>query len=329
MFAVDKIVQNVKIEKLLEHYGFNITLQEGDMARMACKIHGGDNPTSFAVNLETGLWFCHTGDCGGGDIFTLVERMERFTGKSAFSRAVEWVASFFDVDINNLEISERKSKSAKELENFMKNMITTRKKKIVEYNINTELRNVRKFRDFKSETLELFNLQYCETITLNKRGGGTYSLRNRLVFPIVFKGVQVGAILRRTKSSDVPKWSNQPLNLSTKDILYNYDATVGSRRLVICEGLTDVWAFHEIGIPAVATFGAHLTDNQYKLLLKTGSDLVFAYDGDEAGRLATQKALLMLKNKANLSVIKFEQGDDPASITREELLELYGKQERY
>lgn len=328
MDAVGLIQQHMSVEKLLEHYNFNITLQEGSMARMACKIHGGNNPTSFAINLETGLYFCHTGCGEGGDIFTLVEKMEGYEGKSSFPQAVRWLADFFEVDISGVELSKVKSRNAKELEKFMKIMQSGKKKQINEYEIKEELRKVTKFRDFNKETLEHFDLCFVPSITLNKKSGGTYTLCNRLVFPVIFKGKQVGALLRKTKSSDVPKWSNQPANLETKNILYNYDATEGSTTVAICEGITDVWAFHEIGVTAVATFGAHITNNQYKLLLKTGADLVFAYDGDNAGRLATDKAIKMFKYKANMSRMEFEEGGDPGSINREELAKLYGERKR-
>jgi len=44
-----------------------------------CPFHDDKNP-SFSVNLGNGLWKCHVG-CGGGDIFTMVEKMEKKTWK--------------------------------------------------------------------------------------------------------------------------------------------------------------------------------------------------------------------------------------------------------
>ena len=116
MFASDKILKEADVVKLLEHYGFNITYQDGNIIRCSCKIHGGDNPTAFAMNRDSTLWYCHTGeDCGGGDIFTLVEKMEGIS----FKESVVWLSSFYDVDINDLEISDRKSSYRRELENFI------------------------------------------------------------------------------------------------------------------------------------------------------------------------------------------------------------------
>ena len=53
-----------------------------------------------------------------------------------------------------------------------------------------------------------------------------------------------------------------------------------------------------------------------------------AFDGDDAGKIATEKAIKMFKNKANLSVIKFSDGEDAESISRKELRERYESKRR-
>lgn len=324
VYALDKIIQNTDIEKLLEYYGFEISNREGVILRGKCKIHGGDNPTAFVINRETTMWYCHTGDCGGGDVFELVQKMNNIN----FPQAVEWLSSFFNVDITGLEIIERKSELKKELDIFIKTMKGKKKKVLDEYIVEEEILPVKKFRQFKEETLDFFKLGYVNKITLDKRGGGEYTLYKRLLFPIIYKNKMVGIALRRTRSSDVPKWSNQPLNIDTGEILYNYDETSGKANIVVVEGITDVWAYHEIGITAVATFGAHITDKQYKLLMKTGADLTFSFDGDKAGREATKKSVELFKNKANIYIVDMPEGSDPEGLKREELLELYEKRQK-
>lgn len=319
MYALDKIIKNADVEKLLDYYGFEISSREGIILRGKCKIHGGDNPTAFVINKESTLWFCHTGDCGGGDIFELVQKMNGIS----FIQSVEWLSSFFDVDINGLEIVERKSKLKKELQAFIKAMTNTKKKTIEEYSIKEEVKRVKKFRNFKEETLSYFNLGYVKEIELERKNGSKYKVFNRLVFPIIFKNKQIGIVLRRINSKDTPKWSNQPVNIDTGEVLYNYDNAIGQPVIVVVEGITDVWAYHEIGVVAVATFGAHITDKQYRLLIKTGADIVFSFDGDEAGDKATKKGIEMFKNKANIELINIPKGKDPENLNREELKELY------
>ena len=319
MDAVTLILQHLNVEKLLIHYDFDKIHFDSNIIRACCKIHGGNNHTAFVINCETGLWYCHTGSCGGGDVFTLVQKMENIE----FPSAVRWLSKFFDVDIANLHITERKINYIEDLKKFIKMVKGKRKKTIQPFTIKEEIKEVTKYRNFKIETISHFGLGYVKKVTLNKRNGEEYNLHHRLLFPIIFNSIQVGMSFRRIKSTDMPKWSHQPANIETKEILYNYDSIIGKTKVVICEGITDVWAFYEIDVPAVATFGAHITEEQYKLLLKTGSDLILAFDGDETGRLANEKAIKMFKYKANLEVIHFNDGEDPESLDRKELRERY------
>jgi DNA primase len=315
MDAVSLIIEHLDVEKLLEHYEFDHVHADGDMIRACCKVHGGNNPSAFVMNRDRGLWTCHTGDCGSGDAFTLVEVMENID----FPSAVRWLARFTGVDINNLQITERKSDYVEELKKFVKLMGGKKKKKLQPFTISEEIKAVAKYRKFTEDTIRHFNLGYVDCVTLTKRDGEDYVLNNRLVFPIIFNDMQVGISFRRIKSTDYPKWSHQPASLTVGNILYNYDDVKTESVIVVVEGITDVWAYHEIGIPAVATFGAHVTDEQYKLLLKTGADIVLSYDGDDAGRNATSEAVKLFRYKANLSVVHFNEGEDPESIEREEL----------
>lgn len=318
MDAVQTTLHNMDVTKLLQHYGFEHMHHDGNIIRSCCKLHGGNNPTSFVINEENGLYYCHT-NCGGGDVFTLVQKMEGCD----FPSAVHFLAEFFNIDITNLQITERKYQHVEELKKFIKMVKSKRKKEFKPFNIEEEIKEVTKYRNFKQETLEHFGLGYVEKIKLKKRDGENYTLLHRLVFPIIFNNIQVGMSFRRINSNDFPKWSHQPAHIETKNLLYNYDEVKSSSIIVVCEGISDVWAFYEIGIPAVCTFGAHITEEQYKLLLRTGADLVFAYDGDEAGQLATKVALKMFRYKANIYILHLDDGEDPENIAREELKKRY------
>ena len=73
---------------------------------------------------------------------------------------------------------------------------------------------------------------------------------------------------------------------------------------------------------------SHLTEEQYRLLLRSGKDIIWSYDGDGAGLEATKKAIDMLRYKANQWVIKIPQGVDPGSCEIKELQRLYEQRER-
>lgn len=320
MDALELLNQRIDIVKLMEHYNFESMDVNEPYVRSCCALHGGNNPTGFVANIENGRWYCHTGGCGGGDAFTLVQIKEELS----FTQSIKWLAKFFDVDVGNVEHLRRKSEEERELKNWINAIKRRRKTEPKPFELPSDLKRVTSFRDFKPETLEHFNLLYAEQFNAEKRNGESYTLHNRIVFPIVFNGVLIGASLRRIKERDIPKWSHQPANMQTSDILYNYDATYdGDNEITVVEGMPDAWAYHEIGVTAVATFGAHLTDEQYKLLLRTGKDIVLSYDGDEAGRIATEKAIAMMRLTTNLKRVHFNEGEDPANLPREELLKRY------
>ena len=319
MHATEYLEQHIDVAKLLDHYEFEGARQEGDIIRCACKLHGGNNSSAFVMRVTNGLWWCHTGDCGGGNIYQLVMRLEEIS----FPQAVEFVAQFFNVDISDYDIVNQKAVEEKELKVWVRAMQSRRKSAMGAYEPHGELRRVKKFRTYLPETLERFGLMHGAEVIATKRDGGTYTLRDRLAFPIMLEGMQVGVSYRRVKNADFPKWSHQPANLETGNLLYNYDAASGQEEVIVVEGMTDVWAFYELGLVAVCTFGAHLTDEQFKMLIRTGADLVLAYDGDEAGQNANQKAYDMLRLVANVKYIPFQAGEDPDNLPREELWKRY------
>lgn len=324
MEATEFLKDKIDIVKVMEHYDFDKIKERGTSVRSCCKLHGGNNPTGFFARTDNNLWYCHTGDCGGGDIYSLVQRIEDVP----FLQAVHIVAELFHVDISNMQITEPKVSYKEEVKKWIHLMRNKSKVKTTPYEVDVPMRDVNKFRNFDSATIEHFGMKYIESIELESRDGKIYTLKNRLFFPITENGVQIGASLRRTKSSDVPKWSHQPASLNVSQHLYNSDALIGATEIVICEGTLDVWAWHEVGHPAVATFGAHVTEEQYRILLRSGADLIWSFDGDKAGTEATEKAVKLFKYKANQYVIPFGEGEDPENITREELVTRYEQRKR-
>ena len=158
MNAITYINQNLDVEKLLRHYDFQNISVSDDLIRSCCKLHGGNNPTAFVINKNNGLWFCHTGDCGGGDIFTLIERLEGFS-KQDFPKTVRWVASFFGLNIDGLSI-QKHSDYLKELRKFISVVKNSRNKYLTVFTLKENIKQVTKYNNFLPETLEFFNLGY-------------------------------------------------------------------------------------------------------------------------------------------------------------------------
>lgn len=323
MDATTLISDHLDVERIMDYYHFDLSMSDKTFARGACQIHKGNNPTAFVINMENGLWFCHTGGCGGGDIYTLVELMDNI----GFKDAVVKVASILNLNINDLEISQRKADYLKDIRNFIRFMQKKKKEPYKEIPIPSG-KKVSKFRTFDPSTIEKFNMFYLESYLTKTKDDKEYYLNKRLVFPIKFRGKFVGMSMRRTKSNDYPKWSHQPPHLVVAGLIYNYDALIGREIITIVEGIPDVWAFDEIDVPAGATYGAHITDEQYRLVLRTGAEVVLCFDNDEAGIKATKKAIKLFKNKTRLYTVALPQGKDPDDLPREELKRLYDNRKR-
>jgi DNA primase len=320
MDAVSFINQHANIERVMNHYGFDRMTYEHNAIRACCKIHGGDNPSSFYADSETNLWFCHT-ECGGGDMFTLVQRMD----KCSFPQAVSHVASILGIDITDMSIAERRGAHEKEIRSFINTMKRMKKNPLhAPFTLGVESKRVTKYRAFKEETLAHFDLRYIKELSATSKNGKPFKVVERLCVPISQHGTIIGYSLRKTKEDFLPKWIHIPAGINASETLYNMDRYAGQEQIVVVEGMFDVWAYHEIGVFAVCTYGAHLSTHQYKLLLRSGATtIVLSYDGDKAGREAANKAHAALRGKVRVLEVPLLEGEDPEKIERSVLHERF------
>ncbi|OFR90851.1 MULTISPECIES: DNA primase [Micrococcus] len=129
--------------------------------------------------------------------------------------------------------------------------------------------------------------------------------RGRLVWPIRdMTGNTIGFGARKLYEDDPgPKYLNTPETALYKksQVLYGIDfakrTIAKQRQLVVVEGYTDVMAAHLAGIgTAVATCGTAFGTEHIKIVRRlisddgTGGEVIFTFDGDEAGQKAALKA---------------------------------------
>jgi len=104
-------------------------------------------------------------------------------------------------------------------------------------------------------------------------------------------------------------------------LIYGLDLATPSirkgRHMVLVEGYTDVMAAHQEGHEYVtAVLGTSTTKDHAALVRRSGARRVtLVFDGDEAGRRASQRALLgLLGTGLELRVAALPQGVDPADL---------------
>ena len=139
-------------------------------------------------------------------------------------------------------------------------------------------------------------------LVVNGKNGGLYDkFRNRLMLPVIdVRGDVVGFGSRVIDKSE-PKYMNTTETpvYSKRRVLYGLNLAKKTKRpnMILCEGNLDVVTLHQAGFDnAVASMGTSLTTEQIRLLGRYTKELVLCYDNDNAGQLATQRALEMLNN---------------------------------
>ena len=138
-------------------------------------------------------------------------------------------------------------------------------------------------------------------IVANKNGGFYDKFRNRLMLPVIdVRGDVVGFGSRVIDKSE-PKYMNSTETpvYSKRRVLYGLNLAKKTKRpnMILCEGNLDVVTLHQAGFDnAVASMGTALTTEQIRLLGRYTKELVLCYDNDNAGQLATERALEMLNN---------------------------------
>jgi len=101
------------------------------------------------------------------------------------------------------------------------------------------------------------------------------------------------------------------------DYLFGMDhareAVWKANNAIVCEGFTDVLAFHQTGKPiAVGAMGTYFTLPQLLQVAQYTMNLYMAMDPDAAGEVAAEKAVEMARSMGfKLGLIEFPDGMDP------------------
>ena len=157
--------------------------------------------------------------------------------------------------------------------------------------------------------------------------------RNRIIFPIKSKKGHVIGFGGRVIEEEMPKYLNSPENevfKKGKELYGLHEVLKNNRSLkkvIVVEGYTDVLSLFSKSIKyAVATLGIATSKNHLEKLFSHVDEVVFCFDGDEAGLKAAESAMkISLPVVRDGKILKFlflPDNEDPSS-----LLEKEGKEE--
>lgn len=167
-------------------------------------------------------------------------------------------------------------------------------------------------------------------LIIKKTEGGYYDrFRDRIMYPIHdYRGRIIG-FGGRVLDQGEPKYLNSPetpLFQKGHELYGLHQALQSNRKLdrvMIVEGYMDVIALFQHGVTyAVATLGTATTQHHLQRLFRYTSEIIFCFDGDEAGRTAAWRALQVIlpimHDSLQVRFLFLPDGEDPDSLIRKE-----------
>jgi len=341
---VQEIKERLNIVDIISGY---LRLQKaGVNFKALCPFHNEKTP-SFMVSPSRQSWHCF-GSCGeGGDIFTFIEKIEGVEFPEALKILAEKAGIILKYD--NPKLRSEKDKAYEICEKATQFFTASLN------NANVILDYLHK-RGLQDGTIDEWRLGYApdswgsllsflgkygyrepeiEKAGLILRGAKYHDrFRNRLMFPIfdtngrvvAFSGRIMNDIVpSKTEKADSGKYINSPETIlyNKSRILYGLDRAKTDIRkadkVILVEGQMDAVLSWQDGVRnVVATSGTALTEDHLLVLKRLTSNLVLAFDMDEAGARATERGdLAAVQSGFNISVVSLLSGKDPADFVKE------------
>lgn len=308
-----------------------------------CPFHNEKTP-SFSVNADLNLYYCF-GCKAGGNVVQFVMEMERVS----FQEAVKILADKAHMTVpevqNDPDYDRRRSErerllaANREAAHFYHDMLWKPEcKQVLDYLHKRGLDDgiIRRFglgassdqwddlighltkKGFSKQEITLAGL------AVNKGDHHFDMFRSRAMFPIIDQQGNVLGFGGRAMGDQKPKYlntSDTPVFNKRKGV-YAINLVKKIRdlkRILLVEGYMDVVAVTQAGIQgAVATLGTSLTNEQARLLKRYAPEVWIAYDGDEAGQHAIERAISIFDAEGvPVKVLSFPDRLDPDEMIRQ------------
>lgn len=152
-------------------------------------------------------------------------------------------------------------------------------------------------------------------------------LRNRIILPISDVSGRVIAFNGRNLSKEKTKWKylhskEVPGFFEKKRVIYGMDSAVrrGGDTLFLVEGALDAVGPIQAGYEGfAATLGTSFSRHQARLVRRYFDRVALLFDGDDAGRIATEKAVEVCRGLEGLEVLPLRcpPGTDPDTMSKD------------
>lgn len=314
-----------------------------------CPFHQEKSP-SFSVNPDKQFYYCF--GCGsGGNVISFLMDYER----TSFTDTVENLARMNGMTVPYEKQTKQQVKAEqirRSIYDVLQAVSEYYQQQLREHTDKTKAISYLQSRGLSGEICKQFGIGFApagwdnvlkrlgqqpdqlallrESGMLVERDNGTgfYDrFRDRLMFPIIDNRGRVIAFGGRVFNDDKPKYLNSPETsvFHKQQELYGlWQARQANRhlqRLIVVEGYMDVVALAQFGIScAVATLGTAAGAKHLEKAFRHTSEVVFCFDGDEAGRKAANRALEaalpLMQDGRQVRFFFMPEGEDPDSWVR-------------
>lgn len=308
-----------------------------------CPFHNEKTP-SFSVNADLNLYYCF-GCKAGGNVVQFIMEMERVS----FQEAVKILAEKVHMAVPEMQEDPDYERRRRERERLLAanreaaffyhdKLWKPEGKQVLDYLHSRGLDDgtIKKFGLGASTDQWDDLLQHLTEKGYSKReivlaglavekGDHQYDMfRHRAMFPIIDQQGHVLGFGGRAMGDAKPKYMNTsdtPVFNKRKGV-YAINLVKKIRdlkRILLVEGYMDVVAVTQAGIQgAVATLGTSLTNEQARLLKRYAPQVWIAYDGDEAGQHAIERAISIFETEGvPVKVLSFPDKLDPDEMIRQ------------
>ncbi len=328
-------------------------VRAGKLFKGPCPFHNEKTP-SFVVYEDQGTYHCF-GCSAHGDAITFLTTLEGYS----FPEAVRLLAEQAGLPLPQEEVYQADKKPALPLRECLEAAAKWFEMQL-HYPAGEQARRYLDKRKLTIEIIRQFRLGFApagnrlkdhllkagfDQLTMKDAGllivpennSDSYDrFRERIIFPICDRQGRVIGFGGRILGAGEPKYLNSPETalFHKGHELYGFHIArhvdLKELPLIVCEGYTDVLAFHQAGFKgAVASLGTALTENQIELLWRRSHEPILCFDGDKAGQRAAYKAaektLSILRPGVTLDFVAMPTGDDPASLVEKNQLDVLAK----
>ncbi len=343
---IDSLLDRVDIVEVI---GNRIELKKKGKDHWACCPFHHENSPSFSVNASKQFYYCF--GCGASG--SAVKFLQEYDSLS-FVEAIEELARTAGVEVPREEVSEKakqKQQQRRSLYDLMNSCADYFEHQLYQHPHAQEAQQYVLNRGLSEEIARTYQIGFAPIgwdnliqhfrsdttnkgllltgmLTQNDQGRVYDRFRHRLMFPIRdIKGRVIAFGGRVMTPDEKPKYLNSPETTifhKGQELYGLYEARKSLKdfdNIIIVEGYMDVVALAQFGVRnAVATLGTATSSTHVQRLFKMTDEIVFCFDGDEAGRRAAIRALSNtlseLKDGQQAKFLFLPEGEDPDSLVR-------------